>query len=174
MERYITSEFDAYNKIPVKDLRKMAKKFNIYNYYHLNKPELITQLIEKQYYNPSMSWIPVIDQTNSLLLKDLYKPYDESHFYTYNSEEVSQLGGYIISGVNLDGLFNSMYVPNSTVKSVVKNSSFYDFSDDEEGDAQSMPMLVTKKVKAGWLIPFNMYQEFLQVTKLMELKNKPF
>lgn len=173
MEQYNTSAFDAYYDIPVKDLRKMAKEASIYNYYRLNKPELVTKLIEKQYYNPSMSWIPVIDQTNNLLFKDLYKPYDDSHFYSFNSEEVSQMGGYIISGVNLDGLFKSTYVPNSTVKSIVNRVSC-DFSDDEDCDAQSIPTLVTKKVKAGWLIPFNMYQDFLQVAKLMEIKNKPF
>lgn len=139
-------------------LLALAKERGFKRYSALNKCELI-KLLKKGSHDPPIpkKWYSIIDSGKGVSFDQLFTSYD--HMHKYDVGEQQEGDGYIIRGVNLDGMFNSVYVPEQMTYGI---DTRWD-TDDEDDDPHYIR--IPRKIPGGWLIHRNDYSNYKKFIK---------
>lgn len=152
-------------------LLALAKQRGFTRYSTLNKHKLIELLERGSHAPPPKRWNYIVQRGRGVAIDQLFTEYDEKTKYGVRERRVE--GGYLVNGVDLDGMFNSRYVPDRTVYEdrVVDNRDWTtddEYSDDETEDEEPAPppqiVVVERIVEGGWFIPienFEAYKAFI-------------
>ena len=113
-------------------------------------------------------WYGII--VNNAPIDKLFTPYDHMHKYSVSERLVPE--GYIVSGVNLDGMFNSMFVPDRIEQREYESDRFTDSETDDE------PIAVMRDVviRGGWFVPhaeFPNYRNYITTLRTAASVHQP-
>jgi hypothetical protein len=129
-------------------LLALAKERGFTRYSKLNKGELIRLLKNGSHSPPpARHWYSIIANGEGVSIDKLFTPYDHMHKYAVAHEQVPE--GYIIRGVNLNGMFESQYIADRTIQR--EEIDYGDNTDDE--DVEPVTVVRSVQISGGWLIP---------------------
>lgn len=138
-------------------LQNIAKGMGFLRYERLNTEGLKSLIITQKHKIYEQSINPTIKLGKGVPIGDLYSPDGKYGQYDYEYEKVPC--GYIIRGVDLNGMFNSIYFPEVMENVMEPDYDSYaesmGWSDDDE---QTYHMVERIKTYSYWLVAHNMFQ----------------
>jgi len=159
-----------YNNMTNRQLKDIAKQKSFVKYSTMNKRELINLLVRGVHPKPRQKKIyEITDYRNLLPLDYLFTSCGcINHVYGYGAVQDDEKGGYVIRGVNLNGMFDSIRVPDKTINVLENDYEDINTADYEWFETDETTQVVTKTIKGGWFVPFASYQNFSDYTNRLK------
>lgn len=144
------------DKMTRPQLLALAKERGFTRYSKFNKHDLIRLIRYGKHPDPIPTRLYgiIVDGTS---IDKLFTPYDHMHKYSVSDRLVQ--GGYIVNGVNLEGLFNSSYVPDR-----VEMQEEIDYPDTDNEDDEPVTVMRNIVIRGGWFVPhadFPTYRQYI-------------
>lgn len=149
------------------ELKVLARNQGLLKYSKLNKHGLVNLLrTGVQGPPPPKIMFNVIKNGKGVPPDELFKQNSEYSKWTYEVKEAP--GGYMITGVDLTGLFNSTWYPDTTVR---RSEDVY--YSDTDGEEEPTTRMVTRTIPGGWFIKAKEYPEFKTFISSLRPLNQP-
>jgi hypothetical protein len=168
--------FSAANLLTMKnpELKELAKQQGYRNYGKLNKHDLVRLLINGALPPPPKYISRRLKEGVGVPLDQLFTAGDKSpgNKWVYESKKVDD--GYMIRGVDLEGLFGSTYIPDKTVTRLEEVYRDY-FTDEEMTDEDEEPAqeLVTRTIRGGWFVSDKVFTEVVAFLESLQKQPQP-